>query len=127
MDGCQKQMNPWYVPPLTVAWGCIWAGAFLIYTKSFHLIGSPTLSMSYFIKLAFSTPFLFGLCLAVAGSFLRMWLFGQLGPQRTWFLEPVAFMVSSLILVSVLREGMRPIQWVGALGVILGMFLLLKK
>jgi drug/metabolite transporter (DMT)-like permease len=123
----EKKMNFWLIPSLCIAWGILWAMAFLSYTKAFHLVGSPTLSLSYFFRLAFTTPFFLGLGLAVLGSFLRMWLFGQLGPQRTWFLEPVAFMVSSLVLVSVLREGMRPIQWVGALGVTLGMFLLLRK
>lgn len=120
-------MNPWLAPIVVVAWGLLWGGAFLSYTKAFHLVGPPIFSLPYLSRLAFTTPFFPGLGLALIASFLRMWFFGQVGPQRTWFLEPVAFMVSTLVVVSVLREGMRPIQWLGAVGVTLGMFLLLRK
>ena len=107
--------------------GLLWAGSFLAFTKAFHLLGSPTVSLPYWWKLALTTPFIPGLALAFAASVLRMWLFGQVGAQRTWFLEPVALMVSTLVILSVLREEMKPGQWLGVLAVTLGMLLLLRK
>lgn len=120
-------MNYWLASSIAAMMGILWAGSFLAYAKAFHMIGSPAITLPYFAKLALTTPFVAGLVLGGIATLLRMWLFGQVGAQRTWFMEPVIFMVSTLVVVSILREGMKPPQWIGALVVTLGMFLLLRK
>jgi len=120
-------MKPWLAALCASGMGLLWAGSFLAYTYAFKWIGPLRLAPDYFWKLVWATPFVPGLCLSLGVSILRMWLFGQLGAQRTWFLEPVINLVGTLVIVSVLREGMKPAQWAGAVAVTLGMFLLVRK
>ena len=120
-------MKPWLSALCASGMGLLWAGSFLAYAYAFKLIGPLRLAPDYFWKLAWATPFILGLVLSLGVSFLRMWLFGQVGAQRTWFLEPVINLVGTLVIVSVLREGMKGTQWAGAAAVTLGMFLLMRR
>ena len=120
-------MRPWLSAFCASGMGLLWAGSFLAYAKAFHLIGPLKLTPDYFWKLAWTTPFILGLALALIASLLRMWLFGQVGAQRTWFLEPVILVSGTLVVVAVLRESMKSSQWLGAAAVTIGMFLLLRR
>ena len=120
-------MKPWLAALCASGMGLLWAGSFLAYAYAFKAIGALQLTPTYFWKLAWSTPFIPGLVLSLGVSFLRMWLFGQVGPQRTWFLEPVINVAGTLVEIGVLRESMRGSQWAGAIAVTAGMFLLVRR
>ena len=117
----------WLAPALAFGMGLLWAGSFLLYTVAFQKLGMLQLNPNYLFRLAFGTPFMAGLLLSLAISLLRMWLFGIVGAQRTWFLEPVINLGATLVVVAVLREGMKPSQWLGASLIMSGMFFLVRK
>lgn len=119
--------NSWLPPIIAISMGLLWAGSFMAYTLAFRWIGPLQLTPRYLIELAFLTPFIPGLVLSLVVSLLRMWLFGFLGPQRTWFLEPVIFAAGSVAVVGMLREGLRYHQWVGVGLVLSGMLLIVRK
>ena len=120
-------MNYWLAGIVASFMGVMWAGSFLAYTRAYQLIGPLQPSIEYLWKLASSTPFIPGLAISFIVSLLRMWLFGQVGAQRTWFLEPVILTMATFVVIYGLKEHVKPTQWLGAAIVLAGMLLVLRK
>ena len=119
--------SQWAAPLLAGFMGILWAGSFLAYTMAFRRFGALQFTPGYLLGLATFWPFLGGLALSLFVSLLRMWVFGLVGPQRTWFLEPVINLSATILVVVVLREALKPAQWFGAGLITMGLFLLVRK
>ena len=120
-------MKYWFAAIIACFMGMMWAGSFLAYNRAYQLIGPLHPSIQYLWKLATSTPFIPGLAISLVVSLLRMWLFGQVGTQRTWFLEPVILTMATFVVMYGLKEHVKPTQWLGAAIVLCGMLLVMRK
>jgi len=103
----------WGALVLSLLTGVLNTGAFLSYVMAYHKGGSPALEVAYALRLVWQPWLVIGFLLSLSAIIIRMWVFAEIGGQRTWFVSSFGVLVNTAMVAMVLKDTMAPVQWLG--------------
>lgn len=103
------------------------AGAYICYTNAFRVVGSPSATFDYAMKLGLSPWFIVAVLMSALTIFARPFVYEALGGQRGYFvMTGVGAMLSAVVIVGFFKEKFDTYQYIGMVLCICGALLVAR-
>ena len=104
------------------------AGAYICYTNAFRVVGSPSATFNYALKLGLSPWFIGAIFMSALTILARPFIYEALGGQRGYFvMTGIGAMISAVIIVGFFGDKFDTYQYIGMVLCICGALLVARN
>ena len=103
------------------------AGAYICYTNAFRMVGAPSATFDYALRLGLSPWFIGAVFMSALTIFARPFIYEALGGQKGYFvMTGIGAMLSAVVIVGFFKEKFDTYQYLGMVLCICGALLVAR-